>query len=233
MVGDGTEALDRRQDVNILVIDDHPLIRAGIGHLLGSLADDVTLTEAGDISKALSILADGPEFDLVLVDLMIPGMNGFEGLSQIRRAAGGAAVVVVSMKERSEDVRQSIEAGAVGYIPKSSEPEILVNALKLVLSGGVYLPPNVLGAMSAQDARAEPSGNGGLADSTQDQIARLTPRQREVLALMAQGKSNKEIAKELGLAAGTVKIHVSSIFKALKVTNRTRAVIAARESLSL
>ncbi len=233
MAVDGTELLERRQDVNILVIDDHPLIRAGIGHLLGRLADDVSLTEAGDIGKALSILAEGPAFDLVLVDLMIPGMNGFEGLSQIRREAGSAAVVVVSMKERSEDVRQSIEAGAVGYIPKSSEPEILINALKLVLSGGVYLPPNVLGTVEPKMRRAEVGSNGGLGDSTDEQFARLTPRQREVLALMAQGKSNKEIAKELGLAAGTVKIHVSSIFKALKVSNRTRAVIAARERLSM
>ena len=233
MTGDGKAAADRREDVNILVIDDHPLIRAGIGHLLGRLADDVSLTEAGDVGKALSILAEAPEFDLVLVDLMMPGMDGFEGLSQIRREAGNAAVVVISMKERSEDVRQSIEAGAVGYIPKSSDPEILINALKLVLSGGVYLPPNVLGGVEPKIRRADAMGDGVLGAPTDDQFARLTPRQREVLALMAQGKSNKEIAQELGLAAGTVKIHVSSIFKALKVSNRTRAVIAARERMSM
>ena len=136
------------------------------------------------------------------------------------------------MKERSEDVRQSIEAGAVGYIPKSSDPEILVNALKLVLSGGVYLPPNVLGSVDPAIGAAEVIGDELQGEPTDDQFARLTPRQREVLALMAQGKSNKEIAKELGLAAGTVKIHVSSIFKALKVSNRTRAVIAARERMA-
>ena len=226
-----TALAERAENLKILVVDDHPLIRAGMGRLLGRLADDVEVAGAGDVAGALDVLANGSAFDLILVDLMMPGMNGYEGLSKLRNAAGGAPLVVVSMKERSEDVRQSIEAGAVGYIPKSSEPEILVNALKLVLSGGVYLPPNVLGAVEPK-AR-QPEVANAAAGPSDDQFARLTPRQREVLSLMAQGKSNKEIAKELGLAAGTVKIHVSSIFKALKVSNRTRAVIAARERNSI
>lgn len=228
----GVEARTARETeaIRILVADDHPLIRAGIGHILGRLADDVVVTEAGNVEQSLSML-DSDGFDLVLVDLMMPGMNGYEGLASIRARAGSAPVVVVSMKERSEDVRQSIEAGAVGYIPKSSEPEILINALKLVLSGGVYLPPNVLGAAETKERSLDDGRD--ISEPGDDQFARLTPRQREVLALMAQGKSNKEIAMELGLAAGTVKIHVSSIFKALKVSNRTRAVIAARERMTL
>lgn len=230
MTGVEARTAEGSHGVRILVVDDHPLIRAGIGHILGRLADDVAVTEAGDVEQSLELLGAN-EFDLVLVDLMMPGMNGFEGLASIRSMAGSAPVVVISMKERSEDVRQSIEAGAVGYIPKSSEPDILINALKLVLSGGVYLPPNVLGS---PDARSRDLDQGrDVREPSDDQFARLTPRQREVLSLMAQGKSNKEIAMELGLAAGTVKIHVSSIFKALKVSNRTRAVIAARERVTL
>ena len=230
MTGVDARAVEAVGAVRVLVVDDHPLIRAGIGHILGRLADDVSVSEAGNVDRALEILSS-ESFDLILVDLMMPGMNGYEGLITIRAKAGQAAIVVVSMKERSEDVRQSIEAGAVGYIPKSSDPEILINALKLVLSGGVYLPPNVLSASEPRERDAGESRDAG--EPGDDQFARLTPRQREVLALMAQGKSNKEIAKELGLAAGTVKIHVSSIFKALKVSNRTRAVIAARERMSL
>lgn len=218
-------------NVSLLVVDDHPLIRAGMGHLLSRLAERVEIVEAGDVQKGLDVLSGNGKFDLILVDLLMPGMNGFEGLEKICRASGDSAVVVVSMKDRSDDVRKAIEAGAVGYIPKSSDPEVLLSALKLVLSGGVYLPPNVLGASARR--MPEPDHQPLSLEPSEAQLGRLTPRQREVLTLMAQGKSNKEIAKDLGLAAGTVKIHVSSIFKALKVTNRTRAVIAARDHLSI
>ncbi len=217
-----------RSHLKLLVADDHPLFRAGLKHLLDRLADRVEIVEAGSADQAFEHLAAGDDFDLVLMDLIMPGMSGYESLRQICDRVPGTPVVVVSVKEGADDVRLAIDAGATGYIPKSSSPEVLINALKLVFSGGVYLPPNLLSAASPDaDWQAMSRVKSFPARGA---LARLTPRQREVLALMAEGKSNKEIAKELGLAAGTVKIHVSSIFKALNVNNRTLAVIAARES---
>ena len=217
--------------LRLLVVDDHPLFRVGLWHLLNQLADNIEIVEASNVDQAKSQLVDGTDFDIVLVDLLMPGMEGFENLKEICQMVAQTPVVVVSVKERAEDVRGAIDAGAMGYIPKSSSPQVLVQALKLVLSGGVYLPPHLLGVTHAvsdawTEARepAEPAFSGPL--------GRLTPRQRQVLSLLAEGKSNKEIASELGLAAGTVKIHVSSIFKALNVNNRTLAVIAANEMRS-
>ncbi len=222
------ERVDRSR-LKLLVADDHPLFRAGLRHLLDRLADQVEIVEAGSADQAFEHLA-GDGFDLVLIDLIMPGMSGFESLRLICDQVPGTPVVVVSVKEGADDVRQAIDSGATGYIPKSSSPEVLVNALKLVFSGGVYLPPNLLSA-APPDADWQAVGRVKTFPA-RGALARLTPRQREVLALMAEGKSNKEIAKELGLAAGTVKIHVSSIFKALNVNNRTLAVIAARESIT-
>lgn len=214
--------------LRLLIVDDHPLFRVGLWHLLNQLAEEIQIVEASNVEQALDQLLNEPPFDIILVDLMMPGMGGFEDLRAICDKAVATPVVVVSVRERAEDVKSAINSGARGYIPKSSSPEVLVQALKLVLSGGVYLPPHLLGVqpglgpVSATSLSKEAFPAKGV-------LGRLTPRQREVLALLAEGKSNKEIASELGLAAGTVKIHVSSIFKALNVNNRTLAVIAANE----
>lgn len=216
--------------LRLLVIDDHPLFRAGLRHLVNELADQMEVVEAGDVDQGREVLAGDAAIDLALIDLLMPGMTGFESLRRFCHEFHQLPVVVVSVKERSEEVRLAIDAGAKGYIPKSSNPEVLLNALKLVISGGVYLPPNLLNLSEPRsDWRPEirrqtipPHGS----------LARLTVRQREVLTLLAEGKSNKEIAQDLGLAAGTVKIHVSSIFKALNVNNRTLAVIAANELMA-
>lgn len=212
--------------VRLLIVDDHPLFRVGLWHLLNQLAEEIQIVEASNVEQALEQLAGAP-FDIILVDLMMPGMGGFEDLRSICEKAAGTPVVVVSVRERAEDVKNAITSGARGYIPKSSSPEVLVQALKLVLSGGVYLPPHLLGVQPGMAASASSVARETF--PAKGVLGRLTPRQREVLALLAEGKSNKEIASELGLAAGTVKIHVSSIFKALNVNNRTLAVIAANE----
>jgi DNA-binding NarL/FixJ family response regulator len=214
--------------LRLLIVDDHPLFRVGLWHLLNQLAEDIQIVEASNVGQALEQLLSEPSFDIILVDLMMPGMSGFDDLRTICDKAVGTPVVVVSVRERAEDVKSAITAGARGYIPKSSSPEVLVQALKLVLSGGVYLPPHLLGVQPGMGI-ASSSGIAKEAFPAKGVLGRLTPRQREVLALLAEGKSNKEIASELGLAAGTVKIHVSSIFKALNVNNRTLAVIAANE----
>lgn len=220
--------MSESRSLRLLVVDDHPLFRVGLWHLLNQLADQIEIVEASNVGQAQEHLGRNGPFDIVLVDLLLPGTEGFESIRTICKKLASTPVVVISVKERAEDVRGAINAGAKGYIPKSSSPEVLVQALKLVLSGGVYLPPHLLGVSQTASGEAAESSRPDLFPA-HGALGRLTPRQRQVLALLAEGKSNKEIASELGLAAGTVKIHVSSIFKALNVNNRTLAVIAANE----
>ena len=210
--------------LRIIVADEHPLIRIGLQEFLTRLSDEVEILEAKSLEDALETLDREGPFDLIITDLLVQAMKGFDGLRQLHQKAPDIPVVVLSVKDSAHDVRSAIEAGAMGFIPKTSSPEVMVNALKLVLSGGVYLPPNVLRGESGRTAVALGGEGGGEAA-----LSHLTPRQREVLALLAQGKTNKQIANELGLAAGTVKVHMSRILKALNVHNRTQAVIAASQ----
>ncbi len=210
--------------LRIIVADEHPLIRIGLQEFLTRLSDEVEILEAKSLEDALENLDREGPFDLIITDLLVQAMKGFDGLRQLHQKAPDLPVVVLSVKDSAHDVRSAIEAGAMGFIPKTSSPEVMVNALKLVLSGGVYLPPNVLRGEPGRSAAAlGGEGSGEVA------LSHLTPRQREVLALLAQGKTNKQIANELGLAAGTVKVHMSRILKALNVNNRTQAVIAASQ----
>ncbi len=212
--------------LRVMVADDQPLIRIGLSEFLRQLSEDIEQVEAKDIDDAMSLVSKGEQFDLIITDLILQGMQGFEGLRRLHQAAPDVPIVVLTVKDGAGDVRGAIDAGAMGYIPKTSSPEVMINALKLVLSGGVYLPPNVLRAESARSGERQ---GGVAAVGAEGGLAHLTPRQREVLALLAQGKTNKQIANELGLAAGTVKVHMSRILKALNVHNRTQAVIAASE----
>ena len=217
------------ESLKILLIDDHPLFRAGLKHLLDRMGEGIEIDEADNLEQGLERLTENGTIDLVLVDLMMPGMEGFEGIEALRQRAPDAPVVVISVKDRAEDVRRAMNAGAVGYVPKSSSPDVMIHALKLVLSGGMYLPPNVLEGQTRVGAGGR--GADGL-NLERGPLANLTRRQRDVLNLLIEGMSNKEIANVLGLSAGTVKIHVSSIFKVLKVTNRTLAVITANQLLT-
>lgn len=215
--------------MRIFVADDHALFRAGLRYLLDRLDDHTEFSEAGSCEDLLDALRQENDYDLVLIDLLMPGVETFSRVQEVCAVAGNTPVVVVSVRDRAEDVQRAIRAGAAGYIPKSSKPDVMINALKLVLSGGVYIPPNVL---QLSDPSEVSMSGGSRSFESGATAGRLTGRQREVMALLAQGKSNKEIAGELGLAAGTVKIHISNIFKALNVRNRTQAVIAAGEMLA-
>jgi DNA-binding NarL/FixJ family response regulator len=195
--------------VRILMVDDHPLFRSGIAGVIADLAATVETTEASSCEKALGLLAAGREFALILLDLNLPGMDGMTGLARLRDAAPATPVVVLSATEDSRKIKQAIAAGAKGYVPKSAGRDILLNALRLVLSGGVYLPINIM------ESPAPAS------------IEQLTPRQREVLQWLVRGKSNKEIADLLGMAENTVRVHVAAILRYLDVKNRTEAGYAA------
>src|SRR5262245_51301261 len=206
--------------MNILLIDDHALFREGLKFLLRSLDAAIDVDEAGDCTKAPEH-ASKRAYDLVLLDRKMPGVEGLEALAALRDAIPAAPMVVLSGEDNPGVVRAAIERGAMGFIPKSSTPEVLIQALRLVLARGVYLPPTVLDS-ARTPALAESGATAG--DMV---LPGLTPRQMDVLRCVIQGKSNKIIARELDVSEGTVKAHLSSVFRALDARNRTEAVYAA------
>lgn len=209
--------------MKILVVDDHPLIREALRHVLAQLDQQVHLREADDCESAAAMLEEDPDMDLVLLDLSLPGLSGLSALEFVRERFPLAPVVVISAHEGHDVVVRALDAGAMGFIPKTSSNELMLGALRLVLSGGIYVPPQAISHGGDPAAAPPPAPEGNLRPSD----IGLTERQADVLALMLQGKPNKVICRELNLAEGTVKIHVTAILKALDASNRTQAVIAA------
>jgi DNA-binding NarL/FixJ family response regulator len=183
----------------------------------------MTVLGAQNVSDALGIAMQHPDLELILLDLGLPDNHGLDALHQFREQHPGIPVVVLSASEDPNIVLRAVDAGAMGFIPKASKNNVLVSALRLVLSGAVYLPPEVLLQASASGTQLR--GRATASPPTFRDIG-LTERQAQVLHLLIQGKSNKLICRELGLAEGTVKIHVTAILKALGVLNRTQAVVA-------
>lgn len=207
--------------MKVLVVDDHPLICEALRQVLKALDKDIELLEAGGGRDALAAARENDRLDLILLDLALPDADGFEVLRELRERHPSFPVVVLSASEQVDIVMRALDAGAMGFIPKTSSNELLLGALRLVLSGGVYLPAEVL-----RHAPAPVLARGPAAAETSYREVGLTERQAQVLALVVQGKPNKIICRELDLAEGTVKIHVTAILKALGVSNRTQAVIA-------
>ena len=210
--------------MKILVVDDHPLIREAMRSVLKQLDDGIEVLEAGTCDEALAIAGREPELALVLLDLRLPGTSGLDGLQVLRERHPHVPVVVLSASENRGEVMRALDLGAMGFIPKTQPSGVMIGALKVVLSGGVYLPADV---MAQPTATPETKDNEGVYDpKAQGAELGLTPRQAEVLSLLIQGKPNKLICRDLNLAEGTVKIHVAAILKALGVMNRTQAVVA-------
>jgi DNA-binding NarL/FixJ family response regulator len=208
--------------LKVLVVDDHPLIGEGLHLMLKALDPDIEALVAQSAKEALCAVREPADFSLILLDLGLPDADGFAVLRELRDRRPAIPVVVLSASDQPETVLRALDEGAMGFIPKSSDNNVLIGALRLVLSGGVYLPPQVLRRHAA--AAVPPAEGAGAALTCRD--IGLTERQAQVLALLIQGKSNKLICRELNLAEGTVKIHITAILKALKVANRTQAVIA-------
>lgn len=205
--------------MKVLVVDDHELAREALKHVLPGLGVAIELDEAGTYAQALERAAQS-SYDLVLLDLMLPDGSGMQALRVLREKHAEMPVVVISGRDNdSKIVLEAIEAGAMGFIPKSSKRDVLLQALRLVLAGGVYLPPAVL---DTPVRVAEPMPAASPAASLD-----LTPRQMEVLRWLIQGKPNKVIARELGVSESTVKVHCQALFRALGATTRTEAVYAA------
>ncbi|HYD56688.1 MAG TPA: response regulator transcription factor [Burkholderiales bacterium] len=196
--------------MQILVVDDHPLVREGLRHLLAGLDSGATVHEASDAQSALQALAEHPELELVLLDHHLPDRDGLSLLAELGRRAPALPVVMLSGAQDPALMRATLDAGAAGFIPKSSLSQVILPALRLVLAGGVYVPAEMASAPAAPTRAPE-----------------LTARQREVLDLLAAGNSNKEIASLLGLSEPTVKGHVVAVFRALQVRTRTQAIAAA------
>ncbi|HSW27256.1 MAG TPA: response regulator transcription factor [Burkholderiaceae bacterium] len=213
--------------MKVLVVDDHALIRDALARVLTGLVPDVAVREAATPAAAFEVIDREPDLDLVLLDLALPGMHGLTALQTLRRRHPSVSVVVVSASAERDTVQRALDDGALGFIPKSSSNEVLKNALALVLAGGVYLPPELIGRAAAPVESAA-AGRRSPADIG------LTERQAQILALMMKGESNKMICRELRLAESTVKNQVTAILKALNVTSRTQAVLAvARLGLAL
>jgi DNA-binding NarL/FixJ family response regulator len=207
--------------MKILVIDDHPLILEALKQVLRDLDPEIEVLEARDAAQALEQAGAHPDLSLVLLDLTLPSRHGLALLPELRSRSPEAPVVVLSATEDRETVLRAINDGAMGFIPKTSKTEVLIAALRLVFSGGVYLPPSVFAAPAHAVAEPRPA-----AVTCTPREAGLTERQAQVLALLVQGKSNKLICRALDLAEGTVKIHVTAILRALNVANRTEALVA-------
>lgn len=207
-----------------LVIDDHPLVQEAVSNVLRRLEPQATIEVAADCESGLDLAGHGAEPDLVLLDLNLPGVSGIPAVKLWRTRFPGIAVVVLSAATDQQTVLAAIGAGAAGFIPKSSSNEVMVNALRLVLGGGRYLPPELLSQSGRSDNALRRSRQG---TTLSVETLGLSARQIEVLKLIAKGAPNKVICRELGLAERTVKAHVTAVFRALKVTSRTQAAIEA------
>lgn len=218
--------------MKILVVDDHALIRTALRGVLGEIGSEVTVLEASDCRGAFGLIEAQPDLDLVLLDLNLPGIHGLAALEELRARHPALPVVVLSSTNDRASVTQALDQGAMGYIPKLSSNAVLISALRLVLSGGIYIPPEILARgqipPAAYPQAAAASGRGSLTQRTPTDLG-LGERQAQVLKLLLEGKSNKIICRELDLAASTVKNYVTLILKALNVTSRTQAVIAAAQ----
>jgi DNA-binding NarL/FixJ family response regulator len=220
--------LEESLPFKIAIADDHALVRGGLGLLIKTLHPGTTILECNSYEKVLRTLGEGGPLDLLLIDLLMPGMQSVESIREICDGWPDVPVVVVSVREETQIIRQVLRVGAVGYIPKTSSPDVTINAIRLVLSGGIYVPPGALEIRNRTDDLL-PVDYGPVAElasepEDRDRGGPLTGRQVKVLQLIAEGKSNKEIADSLGLAAGTIKMHLSRIYKALGAKSRTDAL---------
>ncbi len=193
--------------IRILIVDDHPIMRVGIAALIDSSHEMVAVGQAGNGEEAIALHALHRP-DVTLMDLRLPGISGVETIRRIRCVTPGARFIVLTTYEGDEDIHQAMEAGAAGYLVKGLPQEMLVSAVRRVHAGGRYLPSPM---------------SRTLATRTRD--SNLSARERQVLELLAKGRSNKEIAVELGITEATVKCHVSVILMRLNASDRTQAVV--------
>ena len=223
--------------MKVLIADDHRLIVEGVKTKLSELEQEVEFVVAMNIAEFDAVLnrADSA-LDLAIIDISMPGAQGHRHIAEMRRVAPEVPIIVLSGSEDTELIRTLLELGVQGFIPKAYSPDVMLSAVRLVLSGGVYVPPLLLAGVQARGwtpAVELPAASRNLPSAAEQhsldglrQI--LTERQIDVMRLLSQGKPNKLIARNLGISEGTVKIHLAAIFRALNVRNRVEAVVASR-----
>lgn len=208
--------------MKILVIDDHPLIVRALAQLLPNMDPAIEVRGAVDAAEAVAVLDNEPDVALVLLDLALPGTRGLDFLGDLKLDYPGVPIVVLSATHDQATVMAALGAGAHGFVPKTADPTALVDAIRRVLDGGVYLMPDTTPLAEGDGVHIGPDALG------------LTARQTDVLKLLVQGKPNKLICRDLNLSEGTVKVHVSAILKALRVHSRTEAIATlARRGISV
>jgi two-component system, NarL family, nitrate/nitrite response regulator NarL len=209
--------------MNVLIVDDHVMFREALRLAMGRAFPDFDLAEAGTAEDALAYLSAGHRPGLILLDLKMPGLGGLGMLKQIKDLSPETICIVVSDSDARSDIRAAVRAGALGYILKRSSMDVLERAITMVLAGERYIQ------LPAEFLEGEDDGDdeAALPRRGSDPLEGLTVRQQEVLNLLSQGRSNKEIAKSLGLLEGTVKVHVRDILRKLGVSNRTQAAMLA------
>jgi len=208
--------------LKLLVVEDHALVREGLVGLLSQIEDGVQVFESADFESALSVLDNEGDFDLVLLDLALPGIDGFAGLDILRRRYPAMPVAVVSAFDDHPTVTRVMNLGASGFIPKALNGERLLQAVREILAGNIFRPSAQMPARLDDAVPLAPSSV-----SVRPGEIGLTERQAQVLCLMVRGLSNRDIADQLDLSEGTVKIHATAVFKALGVTSRTQALVTA------
>ncbi len=210
--------------MKLILADDHTLFRNGLALLLRAHCGDCEIWEGDSLDAALAAAEAHADTDVALLDLNMPGMDGMLGIRRFVEAFPGLPVIILTGAEAQQHIQNVLAAGGSGFIPKSSTPAVMLSAIKLVLSGGAYVPPQ---ALSSPSAAISDTAGPNIRTRTQTQ---LTERQTQVLRLLAAGKPNKAICRELDIEEGTVKAHIATIFRVLDVTNRTEAASVARET---
>jgi DNA-binding NarL/FixJ family response regulator len=220
-----SERTRARLAVKVLMVDDHRIFRAGLSQLLSAVGR-FDLLQAGSSDAALALLAEHEDVEVILLDLGLPDTNGMELLSQLRCRYASIPVVILSATEDPATVIEAINRGAMAYLSKASEETELGCALESVLKGNTYIPPSIADRFAAHNTAIPPAKSSPTRRAGPEEFG-LTERQAEVLMFLVQGLPNKLMARKLNVTEATVKAHGTSIFKALNVSNRTQAVLAA------
>jgi DNA-binding NarL/FixJ family response regulator len=207
--------------MKILIVDDHALIREALHTVIKELKRETIILEASNSRQAMHIVEEHPDLSLILLDLNLPDRDGFSVLGELRERYATIAIIILSASNDQDKVKRAFSLGALGFIPKTTERDVMLRAIQLVLSGGIYIPLEILDA----EETTSPRLTNKLATRKCLNGLGLTDRQIEVLALLMEGKNNKAIAKTLNMAVPTVKNHITVVLKALNVTSRTEAVI--------
>ena len=206
--------------ITLVIADDHPLFRSALSGALRAEMQGIVIVESHDLDSTIQCLANVSDLDLLLLDLNMPGSGELYGLIRIRKDFPEVPVAVISGREDSVMVAKVIDAGALGFIPKTSEPSTYVQAIHAILAGDIWLP---------EDLKLKVANQPKPDLSMQNKVAELTPQQYKVLCYLHEGLLNKQIAYELSISEATVKAHITAIFRKLEINNRTQAVLVASD----